>query len=610
MSLLLRSKKKRKEKKQKKKELEAAAAQLALQYDHTDPRSPPYQQPNSSMGSFMTDGQDDDYIEDSGSDEFTIGDVTAYAESIGQEESESVTPLPHRQLHRSMTNPEHVITRRLSQPTNVLPRIPAETDSIQSLPVNSVPAPTILAPAQVQLRAPAPPLVQAPAQIQVRAPAPPVVHAPVPVPVVSSPLPPVSMVVAQSTVTTQEHAVKKPAPVYVTAKDNGTGKRPSMTHVHYPAVKVSPQKAELIKHVVELGLGRGIDATSRTPWSSKSIFQVRKVQPSVVETRELGTVSGYDHAIQSVQQMEHQFQSSLNPPETPVTICVEDETNRTLNTTRRVIGKRVINSTVGFQTDFEERCTDGDSPKFARESFLVPRDPTEVVFNTQNSSLTFEERVSLWILHRIAHRFALAGQKCDFFRSDGGSPMDRLAKLIQSKAISKTEEYVKAGCKDLIQGLRITHYVSSMKLGALEYRVISEGEYQKQMAKGGAFGLDAAVENCVKTSRRQSKRESKKISQVRKLGNIDKDGHVERKSSDETVISVEVQPIARLFRLPPLKLAIQDAVDEFMDNTLGQEGMRLQHGRGLGGGAGIIARCTDPSMLWLLRLTMVCVFLT
>lgn len=159
--------------------------------------------------------------------------------------------------------------------------------------------------------------------------------------------------------------------------------------------------------------------------------------------------------------------------------------------------------------------------------------------------------------------------------------MDRLAKLIQSKAISKTEEYVKAGCKELIHGLRITHYVSSMKLGALEYRVVSEGEFQKQLAKGGAFGLDAAVEFCVKTPKRQSKRDTRKFSQLRKLGNINKDGRVERRSSDESVISVEVQPIARLFRLPALKLAIQDAVDEYMDNTLGQEGAwALQYARG------------------------------
>lgn len=545
----------RKKKKEKKKALEAAAAQLAVQYDPSDPRSPMYQRPHSAITAYSTENQLSDFLEDSGSDDFLMGDVNEeYPYSEGPADNSPTQPLPQRPIPRSQTNPEHIFKKILSQPAMTLPSIPSESQSIQCLPTYQGPQPPMTAPV----------LVQTPVQQQ-------------PPPVVMQPTP-----------AAQEHYLKKPPSTHAAAKENGTLKR-AVTHpLHPPVVKVDPQKAELIKHVVELGLGRGIDATSRTPWTNKSTFQVRRVQPSVVETRELGAVEAYDHTIHSIQQMEHQFQASLNPPESPVSVCVEDENNRTLNTTRRVIGRRVVNSTVGFQTDFEEKCSDGESPKFARDSFLVPRDPTEVVFNTQNSSQTFEERVSQWLLHRIAHRFALAGQKCDFFRAEG-SCMDRLAKLIHSKAIPKTEEYVKAGCKELIRGLRITHYVSSMKLGALEYRVISDGEYNKKLAKGGAFGLDAVVESCVKTPKRLSKKEASKCSQLRRLGMISKDDCVERKSSNETVISIEMQPIARLLRLPVIKLAIQDAVDEYMDNTLGTEGMwALLVARPSHGGTGVI----------------------
>ena len=458
----------RKKKKEKKKALAAAAAQLAASYDPSDPRSAVDQRPHSALPSYGIESQLEDLLEDSGSDEVSVDDFgSEHANPEGRDDITPTQSLPHL-LSRYQTNTEHTLKKRMSQPAITFANMPSDSLSLQNLPIYQGASSTVVPPAPVSLQQPPPPQT--------------------------------SVAVAQSTPSSQDP--KKSSPAYVTAKD----KSRVVAHPNQLVAKVSPQKAELIKHVVELGLGRGIDATSRTPWTSKSTFQVRRVQPSVVETKELGTVGCYDHAIQGIQQMDQQFQASLSPPEAPISIYVEDESNRTTNSTRRVVGRRVINSTVGFQTDFEEKCSDGDALKFTRDSFLVPRDPSEVVFNTQNSSQTFEERVSQWILHRIAHRYALVGQKFDFFRAEGGSSVDRLAKLIHSKVVPKTEDYVKAGCKELIQGLRITHYVSSMKLGAVEYRVISEGEYNKKLAKGGAFGLDALVESFVKTPKNQSKK--------------------------------------------------------------------------------------------------------
>ena len=525
----------RKKKKEKKKAAlaAAAAAQLTMSYDSSDLRSPMHQRPHSALPGYAVECQLEDLLEDSGSDEISVEDFGlehANAEGRGISPTQS---LPHL-LSRGQTNPEQVLKKRMSQPA-IMANIPPDSLSLQNMPIHYGPPSTVVTPATVSLQPPPPPQ-------------------------------PSVVMVAQSTPSSQD--AKKSMPAHVTARENATHKKGAA----HPLARVSPQKAELIRNVVELGLGRGVDATSRTPWTNKSTFQVRRVQPSVVETKELGTVGCYNHAIQSTQQMDQLFQASLSPPEAPVSIHVEDESNRTTNSTRRVVGRRVVNSTVGFQTDFEEKCSNGDSIKFSRDSFLVPRDPSEVVFNTQGSSHTFEERVSQWILHRIAHRYAIVGQKFEFFRAEGGSSMERLAKLVHSKAVPKTEEYIKAGCKELVQGLRITHYVTSMKLGAVEYRVISEGEYNKKLAKGGAFGLDALVESFVKTPKNQSKKEASKCSQLRKLGNINQEGRVEPRSSDETVISIEVQPIARLFRLPALKLAIQDAVEEYMDSALATEG--------------------------------------
>ena len=88
--------------------------------------------------------------------------------------------------------------------------------------------------------------------------------------------------------------------------------------------------------------------------------------------------------------MEDKFQSSINPPESPVTIHVEDEMDRCVSGSRRLIGRRVVNRSISFQADIEEKYSDGDIPRNVRDSYLVPHDPAEVVSNTHSVGITLK----------------------------------------------------------------------------------------------------------------------------------------------------------------------------------------------------------------------------
>ena len=305
------------------------------------------------------------------------------------------------------------------------------------------------------------------------------------------------------------------------------------------------------------------------PWLNKTPFQVRRVHTSIVETNEGGILVNYNNEVQGIAEVEEKFLGSLNPPESTVTIHIEDELDRNVSSSRRIVGRRVVNRSIGFQADFEEKYKDGEATKLAKDSFLIPKDPAEVVYNTQDSSQTFEERVCQWILHRLVRKCSVALSKTD------ENPIEQLAKIIQAnKAVPAIENEIKNGCQELVQNLRITHYVTGIQLGAAEYRIMSDGQFNKKMASEGAFGVDTLAINVSGKKNKQSKKEAMKCSQLRHIGKID-DDRVAKGTQDEVVLQVQVQPITRLIKLPVLKLALKAALEKHMEGTPSTEGMLI-----------------------------------
>ena len=63
--------------------------------------------------------------------------------------------------------------------------------------------------------------------------------------------------------------------------------------------KASPVLTEKeMGRMIDMGLGRGVDATDASPWVSKSSFQVRRVTlDSVIGTEEGGALQSYEQEI-------------------------------------------------------------------------------------------------------------------------------------------------------------------------------------------------------------------------------------------------------------------------------------------------------------------------
>ena len=350
--------------------------------------------------------------------------------------------------------------------------------------------------------------------------------------------------------------------------------------------KSMPKKADAvlapdeIGRMIDLGLGRGIDATNPSPWENKSSFQVRNCTSiNTIGTEEGGSLQSYEREVSSVHTQQTGLKASVAVPQAPVNIGIDAEQSRSFSTTRKAVGKKVINRTISFRADFNDlpqtRTDDPNEAKLASAENLgavVYRDEERERSSADaQNNLTFEERLSKWIIERILQRESLNRLKLEDegkpappskLHLKGESPVSDLANFLQNSSKEERREIV-TDCSDFVHHFRITHYVNAIELGAAQYRVLSETEYYDRVGLTGKLGIEAMA-NFVLTET-VSRRRTQKASDVRQIGVIGgSDGRVHRGSYDEAVVGIQIQPINSLLRLRYLQLAMRKALLDYI----------------------------------------------
>jgi len=364
-----------------------------------------------------------------------------------------------------------------------------------------------------------------------------------------------------------------------TAKGKTTSKTTTTTSKSMPKKAEAVLAAEEIGRMVDLGLGRGIDATSPSPWQMKSSFQVRNCTSSnTIGTEEGGSLQSYEREVSSVHTQQTNLKASVAFPQAPVNIGIDAEQSRSFSTTRKAVGKKVINRTISFRADFHDLPqTHTDDPNKAKlasaenlgEAVYSDQEQERSSADSQND-LTFEERLSRWIIERIVQRESLKKLQLEDegkpappskLHLKGESPVSDLASFLQSSSKDERREIV-TDCSDFVHHFRITHYVNAIELGAAQYRVLSETEYYDRVGITGKLGIEAMANFVL--SETVSRRRTQKASDVRQIGIIGSDGRVPRGSYDEAVVGIQIQPIHSLLRLRYLQLAMRKALLEYI----------------------------------------------
>ena len=130
-----------------------------------------------------------------------------------------------------------------------------------------------------------------------------------------------------------------------------------------------------------------------------------------------------------------------------------------------------------------------------------------------------------------------------------------------------TESKIAEICNKFISQYKVTHYVSSIQLGASGYEVITESRRGRRFGAGSHIGVQKIAAGSVSGS--HSRSHHKKTTDVRKNGVIElKDGiaTVKRGSHNEAVGGIQVRPISDLITSRKLKEIMQKALVRYTES--------------------------------------------
>jgi hypothetical protein len=134
---------------------------------------------------------------------------------------------------------------------------------------------------------------------------------------------------------------------------------------------------------------------------------------------------------------------------------------------------------------------------------------------------------------------------------------------LRSKSNEKEKRLILLFCYQFVKHFKITHYVSTIELWALEYSIFSETDFNSSIGGGGVLGVEKIATLSVSGNR--SSHRFQKASEVKMIGKIS-DGKVGRGTHDEAVVRVRVQPIHTLVKKNPyLQVALQWSLNNYID---------------------------------------------
>lgn len=304
------------------------------------------------------------------------------------------------------------------------------------------------------------------------------------------------------------------------------------------------------------GLGRGVDITKARPWLEKTSFEVRKVHKEhIIVTKDGGLLQAYNEEIRSRASLHSEVKAGLKPPNLPIKIGVDAEYTRTTLSSKHIVGTKVKNRTVSFRVDFVDvplpKPTAALATDTGDEKESGKPQPLGMKQLSVEKDETFEDRLRNWLSHRLEDR--------------GYQSTWNLQELF-----CEDDKYgIKEDVKHFVQHFGVTHYVSSIELGALEYSVLTQKEYHQKAKVGANASLDALVHGGLQTSAKVTKTSilTKKVSEEKKIGKITDDDESKCKvvrKKDEAVIGCEVVPIITLVKNPYLQEIVATSVKEYI----------------------------------------------
>ena len=319
---------------------------------------------------------------------------------------------------------------------------------------------------------------------------------------------------------------------------------------------------EDVGYFVDLGLGRGVNATDEKPWLNRRTFQVRHVTKSnIIGTEEGDLLKGFVNEVESTQDLQINLRASV-PAGEVVQMGIDSELSRKVSESQKSVGEKIITRTISFCADIDD-SDDISKGKTKDEERLSES-------GKESYNLSFESMLVRWIDKR----------KQDTKKIDEDGYMPLLLSYLHAKHHDDnlTEKEIFEYCSEFIEKYSITHYVHSLELGASYYFTLSEKEFDTKLkskisASGQGAGVVISTEGGLR--RKKLQQEVTVIGRMTPLNKNPKetslsdpqDWTVVRGTTDEAVVGVKLKPISSLVRRNlKLQEVLQIAVQKYMDD--------------------------------------------
>ena len=346
---------------------------------------------------------------------------------------------------------------------------------------------------------------------------------------------------------------------------------------------------------MQRGLGRGVDITKPTPWLEKTAFQVREVnKDDLIVTDEGGLLKGYSDVVNSTTTIHNQVRAGVKAPDIPLNIGVDSEYSRTDCSSKHVVGLKVKNKTIAFRVDFNDlpKSWVSDVSKAKKQMQELKKAPVYPLDPEQGHSpdheqadhpgpeqghptdskrddkaeKSFENRLCRWLTECLEHR-GVSGAKdklYDLFFEGQNRLIDNEAEL----------NLLENDITNFIQHLGVTHYVSAIELGGLNFSILTEKEYESKVSASGSAALNSKLYGDIQASAKRTHHKKVKSSHTERkmIGRItikkEVNSREEVKEEDEAVIGCQIRPISSLVRNPYIQQAVKASVKKYMETKI------------------------------------------
>ena len=319
-----------------------------------------------------------------------------------------------------------------------------------------------------------------------------------------------------------------------------SSEKPEEKKILWPEGLLRDRPDEL-ERISELGLGKAIDTTLSNPWANKKAYKAREMKlEDLIVTNEGNRVKRFAEEIESYFEVQGRIEQSVKIPDKPIDMSVAAEAHRSHNSSYSIQGTTVLTRTISF--------TIGAPlvPRQSRQVDGIDGIPELLV----DSRSTFEKRLDKWVKAR-----------CD--GSDLGA---------DHQYDDKTNSY----CREFLESLGgATHYVSSITLGAMSYKVKSSIRSAAKISQESSVKVPRAVG--IKTSATAKRGSLRKRSDEQEIGQIPENGVIQIRSPAEAVIRYSFTPLTNLVSNLELRAHLQRAIQQYFESFKKRKLLKWYH---------------------------------